>query len=201
MTNRLLTGVAWLLASVTVLGACSAGSASGPGRAGSGSAVPSASHPASPLAITFDTFVISTCLALDSMFEAIGNPDTGSGSALSKELDEAVEAKDGAAADRLAVAMMTRSLDAGRRQAAVAAGYPSGALMMIQLDRVLEAFAVMVAAKRSLANGVPGAPDPRTAFERAGGVDAWRAMLDAVRSVDRPSGVPQRICPTLPISL
>ncbi len=200
MTNRLLTGVAWLIASATILGACSAGSASGPGQAGSGSAVPTASDPASPPAITFDGFVISTCLAFDSMFEAIGNPDTGSGSALSKELDLAVEAKDGAAADRLAAAM-TRTLEAGRRQAAVAAGYPSGALMMIQLDRVLEAFAVMVAAKRSLAIGVPGAPDPQTAFERAGGVDAWRAMLDAMRSVDRPSGVPQRTCPTVPISL
>ena len=200
MTNRLLIGVAWIIASAMVFGACSTAPETRPGQADSTVTAPSATSAASLPAINFDDFVTSMCLAFDSMFEAIGNPDTASGSALSKKLDEAVQTKDGAAADRLA-APMTRALEDGRRQAAVAAGYPSGAPMAIQLDRVLAAFVVMVAAKRSIANGVSGAPDPQTAFERAGGLDAWRAMFEVVRAIDRPAGAPVRQCPTVPVSL
>lgn len=201
MIDRGLASVAWLIVMVTLGGACSAATPSTSAPTGPRSAGPSASLEASvPPASAFDAFIMSACSAFDSMFVAVGNPDTGSGSILSKELDRAVEAKDGAAADRVA-AVMTSELETGRRQAAAAGSYPSGAPMMAQLDRVLAAFVVMVAAKREIANGTPGAVDPQTAFESAGGVDAWLAMLDAVRTIDRPAGVPVRTCPTAPISL
>lgn len=193
-----------LTSSIVILSIVAACSAATPGTsppAGSGSAAPSARLEASvPPAATFDAFREATCSAFDSMFEAVGNPDTGSGSILSMELDRAVEAKDGAAAERVA-AVMTSELEAGRRQARSAAGYPSAAPMATQLDRVLAAFVVMVAAKRDVANGVPASVSPQAAFESAGGVVAWLAMLDAVRTLERPAGEPVEQCPTVPVSL
>lgn len=143
---------------------------------------------------------MAACSAFESMDQAIGNPDAGTGSELSDELDRAVEAKDGPAATRLAAAIMTK-LDTGRRQAGLAAGYPSAKPMMTQLDRVLEAFAAMVVAKRDAALDVSGAVEPQAAFENAGGVEAWRAMLEALPDIDRPAGAPVRQCPTVAVSL
>lgn len=201
MIHRRLVALASSIVIASIVGACSAAIPGTSAPTGSGSAAPAASLEASvPPAIAFDAFFIAACSAFDSMLEAVGNPDTGSGSVLSKQLDQAVEAKDGAAADRVA-AVMTSVLETGRRHAAAAGSYPSGSPMMIQLDRVLAAFVVMVEAKREIANGTPGAVNPQTAFESAGGVDAWLAMLDAVRTIDRPAGVPVRTCPTAPISL
>lgn len=206
MIHRHLVGLASSIVVVSIVGACSAATPSTAAPTGPRSAGPSASlevsvPPASvPSAIAFDAFIMSACSAFDSMFVAVGNPDTGSGSVLSKQLDQAVEAKDGAAADRVA-AVMTGELEAGRRHAAEAGRYPSGSPMMTQMDRVLAAFVVMVAAKRAIANGTPGAVDPQTAFEGAGGVDAWLSMLAGVRDIDRPSGEPPQTCPTVPVSL
>lgn len=203
--NDVLVRVPWLVGIATIVGACSVGSPSGSVAntppAGPASAVPSPSHKTSPPpALTFDAFVVAACSAFDSMDQAIGNPDAGTGSKLSDELDEAVGAKDGPAATRLAAAILTK-LAEGRRQAEVAAGYPSAKPMMSQLDRVFDAFAVMVAAKRDAATGEPGAVEPQTAFEEAGGVDAWRAMLEALREIDRPTGAPTHQCPTVAVSL
>ena len=209
---RLLIAVTCSVAIVSIAAACSvaapgssalhgAGSAAPSAPAGSGGAAPSASLAASVSpAVAYDAFRTAACSAFDSMFVAVGNPDTGSGSILSKELDRAVEAKDGAAAERVA-GVMTSELEAGRRQARLAAGHPSAAPMMTQLDRVLTAFVAMVAAKRDSANGVPGAVEPQAAFESAGGVEAWFAMLSAVQTLDRPAGAPVQQCPTVPISL
>lgn len=187
MRDRGLARVAWLIVMVTLGGACSA--------------APTASAPAASvvLAVTFDDYAVAMCSAFDSMFQAIGNPDTGSGSELSKELDRAVERKDGAAANRLA-ALITTKLELGRQQAAAAASWPSAGPMMAQLDRVLGAFVVMIAAKRNIANGVPAAIEPQAAFEQAGGAVAWFAMFEAGRSIVRPTGAPGRQCPTVPVT-
>lgn len=205
MMNSRLVGIAWSTALALVVGACSGAPPSGSSGTGSAAASVPASGPASPAAspssaLTYDAFVVAACSAFDLMDQAIGNPETGAGSKLSVELDQAVEAKDGPAATRLAAAIATK-LAAGRAQAAVAAGYPSARPMMIQLDRLLEALSVMAAAKRDVATGVPGAVEPQAAFENAGGVDAWRAMIEALRAIERPAGVSERECPTVPISL
>ena len=70
---------------------------------------------------------------------------------------------------------------------------------MAHLDRVFVAFEAMVAAKRAGANHVPDAPEPQAAFESAGGVEAWFAMFEAARAMERPAGVGERRCPTVPV--
>lgn len=201
MIHRRLLALASSIVIASILGACSGATPGTSAPAVPGSAAPSDRLEASvPPPVAFDAFRAAACSAFDSMFEAVGNPDTGSGSILSKELDRAVEAKDGVAAVRIA-AVMTSELEAGRRQARLAAGYPSAAPMATQLDRVLGAFVAMVAAKRDVANGVPGSVAPQAAFESAGGVEAWFAMLNAVRTLERPAGAPVEQCPTVPISL
>jgi hypothetical protein len=166
--------------------------------AGSGSAPP-ASQPAPAVATTYAEYATAFCSAFDALFQAVGNPDTGSGSILSKSLDAAVEAGDVAAAERAAAAMTT-ALEAGRQQATIAGGWQSAGPMMSQFDRVSVAFEAMVAAKKAAASHTPGASDPQAAFERAGGVEAWTAMLKAYPAVERPSGATQQACATAPIA-
>jgi hypothetical protein len=144
-------------------------------------------------AVSFADYAVAFCSAFDGLIEAVGNPDTGSGSVLSKSLDAAVEAGDAATADRQAAAMTTR-LEAARQAAAVAGRWPTAAPMTAQLDRVLVAFETMITAKQAVARHVPGAQDPQIAFEKAGGAIAWFAMLDAYRGVARPSGATTKPC-------
>ena len=162
-----------------------------------GSAAVTAS-PRPARAASFDEYAVAFCSAFDSMFRAIGNPDTGEGSELTAELDRAIAAGDLPAVERLA-GTITAELGSGRQHAAVAGGWQPGAPVMTQLDRVLVAFEAMVAAKRAGANHVPGAPEPQAAFESAGGVAAWFAMLEAARAMERPAGAAERRCPTVPI--
>jgi hypothetical protein len=165
-----------------------------------GAAAPSAAQPTdapSPRAATFEEYSTALCGAFDAMFQGVGNPDTGSGSALSKALDQAVEARDVATAERLALTITT-TLEAARQEAAVAGRWPSAASMAVQLDRVLLAFEAMIAAKKTKATGA--AADPQATFEAAGGVDAWTAMFRAYPAVVRPSGSPNQQCPTVPLT-
>ena len=57
---------------------------------------------AAPGASSFDEYAVGFCAAFQALFKAVGNPDTAEGSVLSKALDDAVTAKDGEEADRLA---------------------------------------------------------------------------------------------------
>ena len=57
-----------------------------------------------PLASSFDDYALAFCSAWASLFHAVGNPDTAEGSELSKALDAAVTAHDGARAAQLAAA-------------------------------------------------------------------------------------------------
>ncbi len=133
------------------------------------------------------------------MFRAVGNPDAGTDSELSKALDEAVQRGDPAEAGRLAEAI-TVELESGRQSASQAAAWPPGFAMMSQLDRVLLAFEAQIDAKRQAA-GNPAGPDPQAAFEAAGGITSWQAMFEAARAIQgaRPANLPPHEC-EVPIS-
>jgi hypothetical protein len=154
---------------------------------------PSASASPSPTAATtFGEFGVAYCEAWDALFIAVGNPDTGSGSQLSKALDDAIVARDAATADRVA-ATMTAQLEAGRRQLAIAAGWKPAAPMLAQFDRFFVAYEAMIATKRQ-------GGDPQKAFEKAGGVDAWHALFEVGRQMQRPPDASPGHCATVPVS-
>ena len=88
---------------------------------------------------TFEEFATDACDAFEAMFRAVGNPDAGTDSELSKALDQAVQRGDPAEAGRLAEAISVE-LESGRQSASRAAAWPPGFAMMSQLDRVLLAF-------------------------------------------------------------
>ena len=168
---------ALLLISTLLVAACGAGAQG-------------ASSP--PKAATFDEFGMAYCAAWDELFTAIGNPDTGSVSALRGEFEKAVTDGDAAGAERLA-RTITSHLETGRGHIVVASGWPSAGPMLAQLDRVLVAFETMTAAKRSGA-------DAQAAFEKAGGLEAWYAVFDAAKTLQRPTDAGDRKCPTVPVS-
>jgi hypothetical protein len=166
--------------------------------AGCASTTASPSPSAQPVATSFEEYAIAFCSAFDSMFRAVGNPDTGSGSVLSTSLDAAVTAGDVASAERFA-GTITSELEAGRQHVAVAAGWEPAGPMMARLDRVFVAFEAMIAAKRAAAAHAPNAVVPQTAFEQAGGAEAWFAMFEAGRAMKRATGTPDHHCPTVPV--
>jgi hypothetical protein len=163
-----------------------------------GSAAPagSPSAPASAPPATFAEYDASFCGAFTSLIRAVGNPDAGTPSVLSKKLDDAVRAGDALAGDQAAAAM-TAELETGRRHAAAAARWQPAAAAMAQMDRLLVAFEAMTMAKRAVAAKVPGAPDPQQAFEQAGGVQAWSGMLSGVSTLPIPSGTVPAPCRAL----
>jgi hypothetical protein len=158
-----------------------------------------AASPQAPTGVsTHEQYVVEACGAWDALFTAVGNPDTGTGSELSRSLDRAVAGHDGAAADRLASAIVSE-LRSGRRHASAAGGWPPRTAVMAHLDRVFAAFEVMTIAKVAQAKGQSEALDPQAAFEQAGGIDAWLAMLEAYRAAGPASpSAPQ--CPKAPVT-
>jgi hypothetical protein len=157
-----------------------------------GTAAPSASP--SPAAATFEEADAAVCAAFGSMLRAVGNPDTGAPSVLSKALDDAVAAGDVVAAER-AAASITSELETGRQQAAAAGRWPSAGPSAVAMDTLLVAFEAVITAKRAAAAHTPGAVDPQTAFAQAGGVEAWTAMLQAISTMPVPAGATRKPCP------
>ncbi len=157
-----------------------------------------------PAAASFEEYAVGFCSAFDALFRAVGNPDTAEDTVLSKALDAAVAAHDGKSAERLG-SEITTELESGRRHVAFARGWPPAGPMMGHLDRVFVAFEAMTTAKVAAANLAPGSAEPtggtpwQTAFEQAGGVDAWFAMLEAWPSIgaERPAGA--KACANVPI--
>ena len=82
---------------------------------------------------------------------------------------------------------MLSELEAGRRLAATAARWQPGATTAASLDRLLLAFEAWTSAKLALVAN-PSAIDPQTAFEQAGGVEAWTATLQGVQDDAGPAG-------------
>ena len=71
---------------------------------------------------------------------------------------------------------------------------------MAQLDRLFVAFEAMVDAKRLSVNRSGDTSVGQTAFERAGGLEAWRGMFEAGRQMERPANRTDKQCPTAPVS-
>ena len=146
----------------------------------------------SPAPATFDESSTQFCGAFTSLIRAVGNPDTGTPSIMSKALDDAVAAQDGAAADRAADALIAE-LESGRAHTATAARWQPTAAIMADMDRLLVAFEASTTARRALAH-LPGSADPQKAFEQAGGVQAWAGVIGGVASMPVPSGASPKPC-------
>ena len=108
-------------------------------------------------------------------------------------LEEAVEAGDAAATERASTAMLSE-LEAGRRLAASAARWQPGATTAASLDRLLVAFEAWTSAKLALVAN-PSAMDPQTAFEQAGGAEAWTATLQGMQQTPLPPDASPTPCP------
>jgi len=161
---------------------------------------PTPSPTSLPAATSYDEFAASFCSAFEALFGAVGNPDTAAWSEPSLALDAAVAAHDGVAADRLAEQIIGE-LESGRRDVAIGGGWPPGAPVMDQLDRVFVAFEAWTTAKVALAKGGPGAIDPQVAFEGAGGVEAWHAMFEAGRAMSSQRPGEGHHCANVPIGI
>jgi hypothetical protein len=162
---------------------------------------PSPSAHAAPRAASFEEFADGLCSAFDSMFTAVGNPDTGGGSDLSNQLEAAAETGDLTTAETLA-RQITTELEAGRRFAAHAGGWTPGAQAAGHMDRFLVAYEAWTMAHVERARLGPGAADPQQAFEQAGGLTAWEGMFRAIQAMaaERPPVAPHP-CPTVPVTL
>jgi hypothetical protein len=135
---------------------------------------------------TFSDYDAAVCGAFTSLIRAYGNPDTDTPSVMRRALDDAVAANDPAAAERASAAMLNE-LETGRRFAATAARWQPGASVAASLDRLLLAFEAWTSAKLAVLTD-PSAIDPQTAFEQAGGVEAWTGTLQGVMTVQVPPG-------------
>lgn len=159
-----------------------------------------------PAAATFGEFRTGYCSAWESIFLAVGNPDTGSGSELSDALDKAI-ADGNPVTVELAARQIRDELDTGRRHVAFAAGWEPAAAPMAKMDHLFLAFEAMVETSRAAASEGPvvARKKAQAAFEAAGAIEAWTAILTpeswtAVNAA-RPSGVPSRNCGDLPIGM
>lgn len=158
-----------------------------------------------PVATSYVEFHEALCLAWDSLFAAVGNPDTGEGSALSKGLEQAIEVRDLDRADRLALEMRGEIAE-GRGWIAVAAGWAPAAPLAVPMDRLFSAMDASIEARRAAASdGLQVASEKaQGALEAAGGLEAWRAIMtpetwQAIGAA-RPPGTEAQACPNVPIS-
>ena len=186
MARQVLRGVTAIVM-VLVVGACG------------GSLPPSAPASQPPLATSYEEFGVAFCSAFDELLTGVGNPDTADWSPLFEEFQAAVEKGDAASADRSAETIR-QHLETGRGYAATAAGWQPSGPMMAQLDRLFVAFEAMVEAMRTSVNQSSDGSVGQTAFEQAGGLEAWRAMFEAGRQMERPAGRAETQCPTAPVS-
>jgi len=120
--------------------------------------------------------VDAMCTAVDELFTAVGNPDTGEASPLSRALEDAIVAGDTALIDTTTTAILAH-LEASRAAAARAAAYPPAAAGVSAFDEFLTIVAEGVVAKRDAASD--GLEASRAAaqgtWDRA--VGPWRAWL------------------------
>jgi hypothetical protein len=155
--------------------------------------------PSAPAAESHDEFVTAACAAFDELDAAIGNPDSGTGSELSKALDTAVGSGDVATANRLADESIAR-LESGRRQLAIAGGWEPGRAMATATDRFFLTSEVLVNGKRAGA-ATRDLQAGQAAFEKAGGLEAWRGMVSAAGAIQLPAGTSPKPCPNVAIQL
>jgi hypothetical protein len=151
---------------------------------------------AEPRVGTFGEFFGSWCSSMQSMLRAIGNPDSGADSQLSKALDAAIEAGDLDSVEAVAGQIRTE-LQNGRRLAAAASAWPPGAQMASQTERVLAAFDAAIGAKQAAAKaGLAMAEElAQDAFMKAGGPEAWTGMIEAARAFPELGAADGPSCP------
>ena len=156
--------------------------------------------PSAPPVASYEEFATRLCRAFQALTRAVGNPDSGEGSEVSDALERAATDRDPTAAAQ-AAAQIIGELEIARDHAAAIAGWPPGAAVGQNFDRLALAFQAWAAAGVDQARGV-AASDPQQAFEAAGGLQAWTGMLEGVRDAgsERPAG-PPRECEGVPISL
>jgi hypothetical protein len=152
---------------------------------------------AAPAAKSHEEFVTAACAAFDELDAAIGNPDTGTGSKLSKALDSAVGAGDVGSANRIAEESIAR-LEEGRRQLVIAGGWEPGSAMATAADRFFLASEVLVNGKRAAA-ATRDLQAGQAAFEKAGGLEAWQGMITAAGSIELPPGASPIRCSNVAI--
>lgn len=157
-----------------------------------------------PGATSYQEFHPAFCSAWEALLRAVGNPDTGGGSDLSKALDAAIAAGDQGAVETAATAIADE-LSAAHRQSAFAAGWQPAAPMMAEMDRLIAAYDAELAAQRAAAGQGSETARARgqSAFEKAGGLDAWQATLSAANAIAaaRPAGQAGQPCANVPISI
>jgi hypothetical protein len=157
------------------------------------------------VATSYADYHAAFCGAWESVFLAVGNPDTGGGSDLTRQMDSAIETGDMAAVDQIA-GQIRAELETARVKVAYASGFDGGAKGMAAMDKLIVAFEALVEAKRAAAGeGLAAATEKgQAALRAAGGGDAWETILTAdtwasVRAA-QPPDVPSR-CENVPISL
>ncbi len=122
-------------------------------------------------------FVDALCTAVDESWTAVGNPDTGETSTLSRRLEDAIARGDTALVDTTTEAMLGH-LQAARSAAARAAGYPPAAVGMSAFDDFVVFIAESIAAERDAApDGLEAA---RVAANRQSerAYESWRAWIN-----------------------
>jgi hypothetical protein len=66
---------------------------------------------------------------------------------------------------------------------------------MAAMDTLLVALEAETTAKLAAARHTPGAIEPQTAFEQAGGVQAYTVMLQGISTMQPPAGASPKACP------
>lgn len=159
-----------------------------------------------PGATSFAEFRDAFCGTWEAIFTAVGNPDTGGGSELSDAFEAAIERGDVLATEAKALEIRNE-LETGRRHAAFGAAWEPAAVGMGHLDRLLVAFTTLIEAQRAAAaeGAGPARQQAQAAFEAAGGLDAWTAVLTqetwAAAVAARPAGAPYENCGDLPVGM
>jgi hypothetical protein len=169
-----------------------------PATAGAAASVtpePSFTGAASSPAARTPLLVDAICTAVDELFTAVGNPDTGEASLLSRDLEDAIVAGDATLIDTTTTAILAH-LEASRSAAARAASYPPAAAGLSAFDEFLTIVAEGVVAKRDAAPD--GLEASRAAAQRTWdrAVAPWRAWLTELGPIwfeiagDRPMPCP-----------
>ena len=150
---------------------------------------------------TYEEYASATCVALQALWNGYGNPDTAGLSPMMRAFEDAVKQGDVVTAGVHADAVLAE-LERGRASAAVAAGWPDGMQSMVHMNRLLLAMEAMVRARLAATSlGYREATDRgQTAFEAAGGIDAWYGMLNGIGEATKASGRPWPKCEGIPMS-
>ena len=123
-----------------------------------------------------EVFVDAMCTAFDELLLAVGNPDTGQGSELSRTLEDAI-----ARGDLVLVATTTQAmlghLQTARSEAQRAVVLAAAAPGIAAFDGFLAIVADTVNAKRDAAPGGLDAANEAADREAARGYEAWRGWL------------------------